>query len=74
LTFTWAVEIGEVAYFMILDKNIFLIAHRNESLGINYTLEQLENMLNPADFFRVNRKYIVASASIRICGFIPVHG
>jgi DNA-binding LytR/AlgR family response regulator len=60
-----AVETGEVAYFMILEKNTFLVTHNNESFGINYTLEQLENMLNPVDFYRVNRKYIVAFASIK---------
>jgi DNA-binding LytR/AlgR family response regulator len=59
-----AIETEEVAYFMILEKNTFLVTHRNDSYGISYSLEQLEEMLDPSKFFRVNRKFIVGFSSI----------
>jgi DNA-binding LytR/AlgR family response regulator len=31
---------------------------------LDYTLEQLETLLNPDDYFRLNRKYLVRSESI----------
>ncbi len=60
-----AIETTDVAYFMILEKNIFLVTHNNESFGINYSLEQLEEMLNPDEFFRVNRKFLIRFAAIK---------
>ena len=32
---------------------------------IDYTLEQLEGILNPNQFFRLNRKYIVSLSAIQ---------
>lgn len=60
-----AIEVSDISYFMILEKNTFLVTHRNESFGINYTLEQLEEQLNPSQFFRINRKFIIAFSSIK---------
>lgn len=60
-----AIETCEIAYFMILEKNTFLVTHKNDSYGINYSLEQLEELLNPDAFIRINRKYIVSFDSIR---------
>jgi len=60
-----AIETEDVAYFMILEKNTFLVTQLNESFGINYSLEQLEEMLNPDEFFRANRKFLVRFAAIK---------
>jgi DNA-binding LytR/AlgR family response regulator len=60
-----AIETADIAYFMILDKNSFLITHSNDSFGINFSLDQLEGLLNPAEFFRVNRKFMVNFSSIK---------
>ena len=32
---------------------------------IDFTLDQLEGMLDPDKFFRINRKYIISTASIQ---------
>ncbi|MFW5707967.1 MAG: LytR/AlgR family response regulator transcription factor [Bacteroidota bacterium] len=60
-----AIDTNHVAYFMILEKNTFLVTLSNDSYGIGYSLEQLEELLDPALFFRVNRKYIVSFSCIR---------
>ncbi|MFW6352305.1 MAG: LytR/AlgR family response regulator transcription factor, partial [Bacteroidota bacterium] len=60
-----SVETSAIAYFMIIEKNTFLVTHQNESFGINYSLDQIIEFINPSRFFRVNRKYIVSFDSIK---------
>jgi len=52
------VEARDIAYFYSEDKVTFIITGAGERFMLNYTLEQLEQMLNPDDFYRINRKYI----------------
>lgn len=59
-----SVEVKEVAYFMVMEKNTFLVTRSNEVFGIQYSLDQLEKYLSPSDFIRVNRKFIVGFESI----------
>lgn len=54
----------EVAYFYTEDKVVFLVQHTGEKNSINYTLEQLERSLNPQQFFRINRQFIVSLKGI----------
>ncbi|MFW5757217.1 MAG: LytR/AlgR family response regulator transcription factor [Bacteroidota bacterium] len=60
-----SVETSAVAYFMIIEKNTFLVTHQNDSFGINYSLDQIIVLIDPSKFFRVNRKYIVSFKSIK---------
>jgi two-component system response regulator LytT len=59
-----SIKSDDIAYFYIEDKVLFLSTHENQRHIINYTLEQLEETLNPLHFFRVNRQYIVSINSI----------
>jgi len=52
------VEAKEIAYFYSEDKVTFIITTNGERYMLNYSLEQLEKMMNPDDFYRLNRKYI----------------
>jgi DNA-binding LytR/AlgR family response regulator len=52
------VESRDIAYFYSEDKVTFIITKAGERYMLNYSLEQLENMMNPDDFYRLNRKYI----------------
>ena len=52
------VETKEIAYFYSEDKVSFIITTSGERFIINYSLEQIENMMDPAEFYRLNRKYI----------------
>ncbi len=60
-----AIDCQEIAYFTILEKSTFLVTLHNDSYGINYSLEQLEELLDPSIFFRINRKFIVSFSAIR---------
>jgi len=55
----------DVAYFYALEGSTFIRTKRNENCLINETLENLEQELNPYNFFRINRKIIVQISSIK---------
>jgi len=58
------VEAVNIAYFYTEDKVSFLITREGERFIINYSLEQLQGMMNPVDFYRLNRKYIANISAI----------
>jgi DNA-binding LytR/AlgR family response regulator len=41
------------------------VTTENRNHILDYTLEQLAEMVDPAKFFRINRKYMVTSTSIK---------
>ncbi|PKP38839.1 MAG: DNA-binding response regulator [Bacteroidetes bacterium HGW-Bacteroidetes-15] len=58
------VEVADIAYFYVLDKGVYLRTFQGNSYNVDFTLDKLEEMLNPSSFFRINRKYLVNIASI----------
>lgn len=58
------VEVKNILYFYSLDKTTFCHANDNRNHILDFTLEQLETLVDPHDFFRVNRKYLVRGDSI----------
>lgn len=48
----------EIAYFFSEDGMVHLKCHNKKRHVIDYTLDQLANMLDPDQFFRINRKII----------------
>ena len=58
------VEVPDISYFYIMDKGVYLRTKQKNTFSIDYTLDNLEEMLNPASFFRINRKYLVNISSI----------
>jgi DNA-binding LytR/AlgR family response regulator len=59
------VESKEIDLFYSLDKVTFCETNKGRKNVVDFTLDQLEGLLNPAQFFRVNRKYIIAMHTIR---------
>lgn len=59
----FAVE--DVALFVSIDKSTFIRTYNSRDYGIDFTLDQLEGLLDPQLFFRVNRKYLVNMKSIQ---------
>lgn len=55
----------EVAYFFGQQKYVFLITQDGRRHLIDLTLTQLENLLDPETFFRINRQFIVAFPAIQ---------
>lgn len=58
------IEVSEIAYFFVLDKGVYLRTFKGNTFNVDFTLEKLEEMLNPDSFFRINRKYLVNISSI----------
>lgn len=55
----------EVAYFFADGKEAYMVSRKeNRKHLIGYTLEELEEILDPKDFFRISRKFIVRADAI----------
>lgn len=59
-----AIPIEKVAYFFSRDKLTYIVTFENQKYPIDQTLEELEGLINPKDFFRVNRKFVVHFNSV----------
>ena len=59
------VEVDTILYFYSQDKTTFCCTTDNRSHILDYTLEQVEELLDPARFFRISRKYLVAAPAIQ---------
>lgn len=58
------VTTGEVAYFNSENKITFLTTHTAKRYVVDQTLEELEQELNPTEFFRISRQFIISVKSI----------
>lgn len=55
----------EISYFQADNKIVYLTDRNGTRYIIDYTLEKLEEMLDPGLFFRLNRKFIVSIQAIQ---------
>lgn len=53
------IKTSDIAYFYVQTKGVFLCTKDDKHYDINYTLEKLQEILDPKVYFRVNRQYIV---------------
>jgi len=58
------VETLDVAYFYAQDKGVYLVTFRAQTLPMDHSLSQLEEILDPDKFFRINRQMIINEKSI----------
>jgi DNA-binding LytR/AlgR family response regulator len=61
-----SVPAGEISYFHIIERNVFLNDYQGKDYGLDYSLEQLQDILDPRKFFRINRECIVSIDSIEL--------
>ena len=59
-----AIEIDSVAYFYTQEKVTHLCTFENKRLPVDLTLDEVEAILDPAVFFRINRQFIINIAAI----------
>jgi two-component system, LytTR family, response regulator LytT len=52
------IDISEIAYFKFEDGMVCAITRNKSLLPLDYSLDQLYSLLDPQDFFRINRKII----------------
>lgn len=58
------IQTEDIAYFIFEDTMVMAVTKAKSSLPMDYSLDQLEQMLDPKDFFRLNRKIISNISSI----------
>lgn len=59
------VQTKEIAYFYSDEGLVYAMTTSNRRHVLDYTLEQLSDVLDPKDFFRINRKIIVRVEAIQ---------
>ncbi|MEM9053211.1 MAG: response regulator transcription factor [Bacteroidota bacterium] len=58
------IDIADTAFVYSENKGTYLRSKEGKNYLVDYTLEQIEGMLDPDEFFRLNRKYISRFESI----------
>ncbi|VTR43424.1 LytR/AlgR family response regulator transcription factor [Sphingobacterium thalpophilum] len=59
-----SINVADIAYFYSDDRLNFFKTYDDKRYIIDYTMDELENMVEPDDFFRISRAFLVATASI----------
>jgi two-component system, LytTR family, response regulator LytT len=59
-----SVEIGEIAYFYSDGRLNFFKTSDNKKFVVDYTMDELEDMLDPKMYFRISRSFYVSVNSI----------
>jgi DNA-binding LytR/AlgR family response regulator len=59
------IEVSEILYFFSLEKTTFAQTNEARKYILDFTLDQIEELVDPNKYFRINRKYIVAIDSIK---------
>jgi len=62
----FSVATEQARYFFTADRITFLVTAEGKKYSINHTLDELEDLLNPADFFRINRQMIIHIESVQM--------
>ena len=63
-----SVKAEDISHFIFEDGIVILVTCDNHQYPVDFTLEQLDEMLDPTSFFRINRKVIIAISAIRKSG------
>ncbi|MCU0450354.1 MAG: LytTR family DNA-binding domain-containing protein [Bernardetiaceae bacterium] len=64
-------NLSDTAYFYADGKTVYLVGHDARRFVVEYTLEELEEMLDPTQFFRLNRKIIAQIEGIKDVRILP---
>jgi DNA-binding LytR/AlgR family response regulator len=54
-----SIEVDNISYFYSLEKATFIYENKGKNYDVNYSLEQIEKLVDPKLFFRISRKYVV---------------
>lgn len=54
-----SITTGDISLFYAEGRTVYLVTNENRKFIIDFKLEELEDMLDPAEFFRLNRSFIV---------------
>ena len=60
-----SIETTDVAYFYLEEKIVFLVNKDGLNLPVDYSLDKLTQLLNPRQFFRISRQFLVSLPAIQ---------
>ncbi len=60
-----SIEVSDIQYFFSLEKTTFAKIADGRKHILDLPLDQLEDVLDPHHFFRINRKYIISPGAIQ---------
>jgi two-component system, LytTR family, response regulator len=58
------IPVDEIALFYSMEKAIYIKTNDERNYPIDFSLDELEDLLNPENYFRISRKHIVSLAAI----------
>ncbi len=58
-------EVNKIAYFYAMEKSVFADTFSGNSYPVDYTLDKLQQIIDPEEFFRINRKMIINFDAIK---------
>ncbi|MDP4172546.1 MAG: LytTR family DNA-binding domain-containing protein [Bacteroidota bacterium] len=64
------IQANDIAYFYVDNKITYLVNRLSKKYIIDFSLEELEEILDPTDFFRANRSFILNINSIETISYI----
>jgi DNA-binding LytR/AlgR family response regulator len=59
------IAVADAAYFFSQEKATYLQTFQSNRYIIDYTMEQVEQLVDPKKFFRINRKYLVSLSAVK---------
>ncbi|MVM33849.1 response regulator [Spirosoma sp. HMF4905] len=59
------IDVADIAYFHYEDRVTLLRTLSGQKYSLDYKLEELEDMLDPSLFFRVNRQFLISVHSVQ---------
>lgn len=60
-----SIETEDIAYFYSEEKLTFMVTKEGQQLPVDFSLDKLTSLLNPRNFFRISRQFIVSFDSIQ---------
>ncbi|MCG8582355.1 MAG: LytTR family DNA-binding domain-containing protein [Bacteroidales bacterium] len=58
------IDTNDISFFYSEDKSTFIRTENGNSYALDLSLDQYEIQLNPTDFYRISRKYIIKLSAI----------
>lgn len=59
------IEVEDIAYFYAQDKVVYLTMFDKQTYPMDHSLNQLEELIDPDQFFRINRQMLISYPSIQ---------
>ena len=60
-----SVDVSQIAYFLSENKLNFIVVESGKRYLVDKSLDQLEQILDPMEFYKINRNYILSNRCIR---------